>query len=184
MSTIKEKLRQINQEIADKAAPLEAAGASAILEAFPGETRDVFALDPVIKIGDYEISPCFDYHIRVLALAEHPVYKMIIKGDESTEWVPILGDGHFLAWMFTLPVRELKELIEQHGVNDCRQLAEAKFEFMQPRAVMLICDAVINQINSSMKARLSYQGATDQDEKGKAQAKSPPLSAPLTASGG
>lgn len=167
-----EELKAIHDEIAAQAAPSEAAHAEAILSPFPGATRDVFSIDPPAKVGSYEISPCFDYHIRVLALANHPVYDMVIKGAEAL-FIPVQGDGHFLAWMFIQSVKGLKSEIETHGVEACKKLADELFEFVQPRVVILICEAVMNQITLSMNARLGYQPTSD-DEKGAAKAKRPP----------
>jgi hypothetical protein len=163
------------QETVRRQALEDAAGLESAATAFPGPLRDVFALDPDITVGMYRVRPCFDYDLRVLAQLNHPAYNLLLRGDEKSDFLPIGPEAAILAWMFTQPVQQLKAAMEHDGPAKCQKQADEMFEFVQPRVLGLLVQAVARQITVSTNARLEYGPAVEEKKAEEANAAAPPL---------
>ena len=187
---MKEVPKEIEQAVAEtewRQAREDAAGREAMLHPFPGVLKDVFALDPNVQVGPYSVRPCYDYDLRVLKLAGHPAYDLVVLGNTEKDFLPSDDDGRFLAWQFTTPVKDVKDLVEgPDGLARMRALANAQWEFIQTRTILHVVKAAVGQLIRSISPRLDYEPDTYEEAKPTEAAKAPlpPSGQLLTGSAG
>lgn len=132
-----------NQKAQDEAEGQAAATPS------PGESRDVFATAPDIKVGPYSVRRFVDGDFVSLASIGHPLngIKAIADEDAGYKFVPTGKDCWTLCWIMTRPRKESKALLKSAGKEGVEDAASDEFGDLPIQALYNLMVAILKQIN-------------------------------------
>ena len=168
------------QRLADEA------GLKAAAVPFPGPTREAFALNQHIEVGQWKIRPFYDIDIEFLSQLKHPLHDMMqagMRGDPVQEsFTPRGPEAWVLAWILTHPIEDTeKRLLEDGKIEELKRLARAEFSRLQLPAIAQIVTAAITQMKIYYSPVLGY-GEAKTNAEGEQSANPPSAESPGKAS--
>ena len=169
-----EKLKQMAVE--------DLAGHRALAEPLPGPLKDAFALAPEIVVGPYKVRRFRDGDFKILAALDNPFSEWLracLLGDQTGADVKIQPTGQAmwdLAFVFTRPAKQIKEVIQSVGIKGLQEQSEEEFGEFRLAALSKILAAIIDQSSIYATANIEYGPAETEGEDG-ASTPNPPVPA-------
>lgn len=154
------------------------AARKASAEVLPGPLRDVFAVQPEIKVGKWSVRPFYDLDFEILQSTQHPLYEEMMAGIEGREtrqnYLPRGQSAWTLFYMMTRDPEKLDEQIKADGLPAIAVAAKKEFGRLQLGAIMELYKAVVHQIQIFSSTAVAY-GTPTNDKEGASEQLPPSL---------
>ena len=148
-----------------QAAETNAVADAATATALPGALREVFSPTPAIELGGgkYKIRPFYDADWEILEALQHPIRNL--KSGEVESYKPTGPDARMLAWLFTRPIKEVRETVRRVGIAGLRDLADDAFYEFGIGEHIAVSKAVYRQIELYWAPVIKYAADAADGEK-------------------